>query len=89
MRSSRSIKLSKRETELLGCIPEDGSRVSTKAIVAAYYGRDVPMNGRQIITDRLSKIILKLSELPGYDFKLCKSQRRGPAPIEYWRAKVG
>lgn len=85
---SRQVKLSQRETALLDCVPQDGSRITTKEIVTAYYGRDVPINARQIITDRLGKIITKLESIGG-EVKLAKSQRRGPAPIEYWRAKAG
>lgn len=88
MPSSRKVKLSTRETDLLACIPVDGSRINTKQIVAAYYGRDIPTNGRMIITDRLSKIAHKLALMQDEPLRLMKSKRCGPAPIEYWLAKA-
>lgn len=87
MPSSRKVKLSSREADLLACIPADGSRINTKQLVAAYYGRDVPTNGRMIITDRLGKIAQKLEAMQDKN-RLRKSKRCGPAPIEYWLAKA-
>lgn len=82
----RPVKLSKRESELFNVLPADGRKLNTAEIVAAYYGGDVPMNGRQIVTDRLTTIQAKLEAI-GSEFRLSKSGRRGPAPIEYWLSR--
>ena len=87
MPSSRKVKLSAREAELLACIPADGSRINTMKIIASYYGRDVPVNARPIVTDRLSKIAAKLDAMKD-PRRLHKSKRCGPAPIEYWLAQA-
>lgn len=83
----RPVKLSRGEIALLNVLPADGRKLSTHEIVAAFYGADVPLNGRQILVDRLASIARKL-ELIGDKRRLSKTGRCGPRAIQYWLSEA-
>ena len=71
------------EQKLLALIPKDGSRVSSSNLLAAYYGQEVPLNGRPILIGRLRGITAK-AEHEKLPWRLRKSKRDGPNAIEFW-----
>jgi hypothetical protein len=53
--------------------------VTTADLVAKFYGRRVPINGRIIVMNLIRSIKKKAI------VKLSTSERAGPHPIEVWR----
>lgn len=91
MASTRPIelKLSASEQKLLAMIPANGQRLSTEALVAAFYkGHKHPFNARQIIVGRMRSIMRKQEYNSGNTTTsgpiVHKSERRGPKSIDYW-----
>lgn len=82
--STRPLKLSAKERQLLALLPPSGAKVTSAALIQAYYhGQELPLNARVIITGRMQGIIKKLS-YHRTEIRVHKSARRGPRPIEYW-----
>jgi hypothetical protein len=75
----RSIRLSPNEKKLLELVPKNGRKVTTADLVAKFYGRRVPINGRIIVMNLIRSIKKKAI------VKLSTSERAGPHPIEVWR----
>lgn len=75
----RQVRHSPNEKRLLEFIPRGGRKVTTADLVARYYGRKVPLNGRIIIMNLIRSIKRKAI------VALKTSERSGPHPIEVWR----
>lgn len=73
------------EQRLFQIIPKDGRRIDTKRLAAHYYARlgPPPYNGQKSVVDALSSLMTKVS-INKEPFKVCKSERRGPRPLEVW-----
>lgn len=71
------ILLSPQEAKLLKLVPPHG-KIDTERLAKRFYGGDIPMHGRVIIVGLVRTLTIKR--------KLHRSERRGPHPIEVWRA---
>jgi hypothetical protein len=61
-----------------------GMRLSTKDIAKRVWKNgDTPRHADKIIIGRMRSLGVSLG-LHGAKFKLCRTERRGPHPIEFW-----
>lgn len=82
--ANKPVRLSLLEQRLLALLPVKGQRISTDALVEAFYpGKHRPFNARQIITGRMRLLSRKLLHNRS-KVLIHKTARRGPKPIEYW-----
>jgi hypothetical protein len=84
---TREIKFSAIEERILRLIPKDGSQISSKDLVAKFYGEDVPFNAQKIIVGRLAGIARK-AEAAALPWRLRRSGRAGPRAAHYWLVKA-
>lgn len=75
----RLVRHSRNEKRLLELVPKSGRKVTSADLVAKFYGRKVPINGRIIIMNLIRSIKRKAI------VTLHTSDRSGPHPIEVWR----
>ena len=83
MASTAKVKYSELEQRLLNLVPRNGDKISTPDLIAKFYGRSVPFNGRAIIGGMMRTIIRK-SLHNKEPWKILKTPRSGPKPISYW-----
>lgn len=82
--SKPASRLSSRERALYALVPQDGTKVTSAALVILYYeGEVAPINGQQIIVGRLSRI-MKKQEAADLPVRLRKGPRVGPNPMQFW-----
>lgn len=61
-----------------------GGRMSTSDVTNKVYGRKGrPFYDRQAVLGALKSLAAK-ADINGESFKICRSERCGPAPIEFW-----
>lgn len=77
------MKYSDREKSILALLPKGGKRINTVELMKKKYGKNVPFHGRIIIIGTLRSLMRKVvyNKEP---FRIKKSERRGPHPIEFW-----
>jgi len=87
--SKRAVKFSSLEQRLLDLLPADGSRVDTNTLVQRYYANVAPepLNARTIVVGRLKGIAAK-AERAGLPFRIRRSERAGPHPLQFWRERA-
>lgn len=74
--------LSPSEERLLGLLPRDGQRVTTKDLLKKFYrGRVVPENGQIVISGIVRKLAAKTR---GSDLVVRRGVRTGPHPMKVW-----
>jgi hypothetical protein len=75
----RQVRHSKNEKRLLEILPRSGRKMTTAELVKAFYGRNVPTNGRIRIMNLIRSVQRKAI------VTIQTSDRAGPHPIEVWR----
>ncbi len=80
------MKYSPLEEKLLALIPADGSSISSRRLIELFYGDEEPFNARAITIARITGLQRKVELMESW--RLRKSKRRGPHPVEVWRERV-
>ena len=86
---TREINYTDAEKSLIDYLKKKrGKPVSTLDIIEYHYPnqKERPFHARNSVVTTLSTIIKKV-KAKQEDFKICKSERRGPHPSEYWIEK--
>jgi hypothetical protein len=79
------MNLSPSEERLLGLLPRDGQRVSTKDLLKKFYrGRVVPQHGQIVISGLVRSLVQKTRTS---EVRVCRSRRAGPRPVKVWTEK--
>ena len=80
---------SKKELALFRLIPKDGKHIDTDKLLSGLYGGkkgepyQYPYNGRTAMTGAMRSLIDKVKR-NNEPFRVMKSERRGPHPMEFW-----
>ena len=80
------IRYSKKERKLFSLLPQDGSRVDTHKLLKGLARKAngiVPFHARTSLVGAMRSLIEKV-DLNKEKFKVCKSERSGPNPSEFW-----
>lgn len=79
------VKLSPAESRVLDLIPKDGSRIDHARLQELFWRgrRDKPWNARIIINGYTRELERKTRAMRG-DFRVVRSARSGPRPIQVW-----
>lgn len=78
------VRYSKTERLVFEALPADGRKITTVALTDKIYGRrQRPFNARQNVLSILNTLVRKV-KANKEPFKLKRSERRGPHPIEFW-----
>lgn len=73
---------------MLSLIPKRG-KITTDKLLAKYYGEDGPFYGRQALIGMINSLVRK-SRAKGLklDYRVFRSERAGPNPIQVWVEKA-
>lgn len=80
------IKYSRTEAAILEVLRRSpkGKRITTNALAAVYRDRRAPIRPNQTVISTMTGLIEKVRR-NGEGFVICRSERAGPVPIEFWR----
>jgi len=81
--TASKVRYSPSEQQLLNLLPKDGTRITTSDLVNKRYGKNVPLNGQKIVMSAMRSLIDKVV-IKREPFRVRRSTRRGPKPIEFW-----
>jgi hypothetical protein len=77
-------RYSRKELRVFKLMPNGGKRIDTCDLLAKYYeGAQAPLNGQVSINGAMRSLMEKVKR-NNEPFTICKSERRGPHPMEYW-----
>jgi hypothetical protein len=83
----RRLRYSESERRLLELIPTDGKVITTKELTEKRYADEqTPFNGGAIVLAILSHLMRKV-DYNKEDFRIIKSKRNGPRPLDVWTEK--
>jgi hypothetical protein len=78
---------SARERSVFKLLPKDGKRITTNQLVKLYYKNDSrQLNANANIVGVIRSLIRKV-DVNKEPFRIQKSARAGPHPLEYWLEK--
>jgi hypothetical protein len=60
-----------------------GERINTEKLTVRFYGKDIPFNGRTIISGCVNALMRKV-EWNKEPFRICRSERAGPNSTDVW-----
>jgi len=83
-------RYSPNELDLIGLLSNQrGRRVSSLTIVSLHYQRRRrPTNAQRSVVSTLNSLVKKVRR-NREDFRISKTERCGPYPIEYWMEPTG
>jgi hypothetical protein len=80
---NKKVRYSPSERRLFDVLPKNGEPLSSTEIIEKVYGRKKrPYNARQVVVGTLVRLQDKL-KVNHEDFRIKRSERRGPHPIEF------
>lgn len=88
LNSNGPVRYSDKEKAVFALLRRHGNRpVDTIKLLHSYYdGRPVPFNGQVALNGTIRSLVTKV-ERNKEPFRIRKSERRGPHPMEYWIEK--
>jgi hypothetical protein len=81
--NGRAIKYSDRERDIFRLLPQDGKTIDTNKLVQRYYRKQIPNHPGATIIGTMRSFMRKI-ERNKEPFRIKKSVRAGPYPIEFW-----
>ena len=86
-RNDRSVPYTLKERNLFRLLPQDGKRISTTQLARRYYhSSQMPMNANVLVVNGVRALKEKVDK-NREPFRVRKTARAGPHPIEYWVEK--
>jgi hypothetical protein len=82
----RKIKYSPRERAIFMLLPQNGKSINTHSLIDRYYKKKAPVNARMCIIGAMRSLISKVQR-NREPFRIKKSDRSGPHPMEFWVEK--
>lgn len=80
--SKRKVQYSPAELKLLTLIKQSSGPVSSEELAKQHYGKYAPYHARKAVVSFMDSLIKK-AKANREPFKIVKSPRNGPHPIEY------
>lgn len=71
---------------MLRLIPKTGARINTSRLLLKFYPEGVPPNGRKQLNGLVTGLVNKTAK--GHCYRVCRSARSGPKPMEVWVEKT-
>ena len=79
----KAVPYSASEQRLLTLLPSDGSKITSTALIATFYGDDGPFFARAALHTLMRHLMRKV-EVNAEPFTIRKTARRGPVLTKFW-----